>query len=95
MNMDMSPEVVVAIVTAICTALPLVLAQIAQIIRASKQAERDKRDTFEKIEEVKKVAAYDKGEVDLMVTGAFRSGHQAGVKYERTGSTEPGPLHIR
>lgn len=95
MNTSMSPEVVIAIVTAVCTALPLVLAQIVQIIKVSKQAALDKRDTLEKIEEVKQLAAYDKKEVDLLVTGAFRSGHMAGVKYERTGSTEPGPLNNR
>lgn len=78
----MSDAVLIAITTAVCTALPLVLAQAVALVKTLKRA--DKID--QKIEAVKQTAKIQHEEIDLMKTGAFRAGHVAGMEYQRAQS---------
>lgn len=73
----MSDVVLVAIITSVCTALPLVLAQIVNYIKT--------------IHAIKESVRLKQSEIDLVATGAFRNGHVAGAEYVRRES-QPAPL---
>lgn len=84
-------EIILAIINQIAPILGAVAACGA--VYVSLQNRRETKQVSKTIDEVKAAATVQKDEIDLMKTGAFRLGHEAGVQTERVRSgSQPAPL---